>query len=280
MRRLLLLVLVCALCVPALADAGSKPRKRTAAGTVTSSSSSSVTVTVTGASGDATVTCALADGMTAPGVGARVRIACRTADGGKLVLVSLERLEQKSDTKRSDAPKPPEAMDPTPPVQTQAGEQRDARGTVTTLADGVLTVTRPDGGSLTCSVTPAQLASLRLAFQLGSRMLVFCRIDGTRLLFVSAARLEEPAPTTPAPATPPPTTPAPATRDARGVVAALSADAVTVRPDAGGDSLRCRITRAADSTAATAKLSLGAHVLVVCRRDGSDYVLSGATPLG
>jgi hypothetical protein len=277
MRRLLLLVLVCALCVPALADAASKPRKRTAAGTVTSSSTSSVTV----ASGDATITCALADGTRPPSVGTRVRIACRTADGGKLVVVALERLEQKSDAKRGDAPKPPEAMDPTPPVQTQAGEQRDARGKVTTLGDGVLTVTRADGSSLTCTLTVQQLASLRATFTLGSRILVFCRIDGTRLLFVSAAQLVEQAPpATQPPATTPPASEPPATRDARGLVAALSADAVLVRPDAGGESLRCRITRAADSTAAATKLSLGAHVLVVCRRDGGDYVLSAVTPLG
>ena len=69
-------------------------------------------------------------------------------------------------------------------------------------------------------------------------------------------------------------------RDARGIVTALSSDSVTVRPDAGGDSLRCRITPAADSTSAAAKLSLGAHVGIVCRRDGDGYVLSGTTPVG
>jgi hypothetical protein len=43
--------------------------------------------------------------------------------------------------------------------------------------------------------------------------------------------------------------------------------------------VRCRITRAADSTAAAAKLSVGAHVGIVCRRDGDGYVLFGATPI-
>jgi hypothetical protein len=87
-----------------------------------------------------------------------------------------------------------------------------------------------------------------------------------------------PPTTTPAP-TPPPTT-APDRRDARGVVTVLSSDGVTVRPDAGGDSLRCRITPATDSAAAASKLSLGAHAGIVCRRDGDGYVLSAATLIG
>jgi hypothetical protein len=51
---------------------------------------------------------------------------------------------------------------------------------------------------------------------------------------------------------------------------------VTVTPDEGGDSLRCRITQASDSASAAAKLSLGAHVGIVCRRDGDSWVLAGS----
>ena len=94
-------------------------------------------------------------------------------------------------------------------------------------------------------------------------------------------RHDPPATTATSPTAPPPPPPPPSSdrRDARGIVTALSSDSVTVRPDAGGDSLRCRITPAADSTAAAAKLSLGAHVGIVCRRDGDGYVLSGTTPV-
>ena len=51
-----------------------------------------------------------------------------------------------------------------------------------------------------------------------------------------------------------------------------------MRPDKGGDVLTCAITPAPDSAAAAAKLTLNGHFGVVCRLDGTHWVLSGATP--
>jgi outer membrane biosynthesis protein TonB len=218
MRRPFVLLLFVALCVPALAVAASKPRKRSLVGAVAVVSSFSVTVK----SGDAALTCALADGQHAPEIGSRVRIACRVTDGGKLVVAAVEKLAAKP-----EPPKPTETVDPTPPVQTEPTRTEPTR----------TEPTKPE---------PPK---------------------------TEPPKAEPPKPQPPAPPVPP------ATRDARGVVTTLSSDAVTVRPDAGGDSLRCRITPAPDSTAAAAKLSPGAHVVIVCRRDGDSYVLSGASPV-
>ena len=82
-------------------------------------------------------------------------------------------------------------------------------------------------------------------------------------------------------ATPPPPSPPPLPphRDGRGVVSALSSTGVTLALDGGGAPLSCAITPAPDSSAAAAKLVVGAHVGIVCRLDGTHYVLSGATPI-
>jgi hypothetical protein len=184
----------------------------------------------------------------------------------------------------------PSALSAEPRTQTISG-------TVSANAGSWITVSSSDR-SLTCIVlgTKAQAAIAR--WGVGAKAAMACRQDGDRLLLSRLTRLgakegsgsnDGPATTTtttttttPPATTPAPTPPAPANperREARGVVTALSGDGVTVKPDAGGDAIRCRITRATDSTAAAAKLSLGAHVGIVCRRDGDGYVLSGATPI-
>jgi hypothetical protein len=67
-------------------------------------------------------------------------------------------------------------------------------------------------------------------------------------------------------------------RDAIGIVFYLTSTGVAVRPDKGGEVLTCAITTAPDSAAAAAKLTLNGHFGVVCRLDGTHWVLSGATP--
>ena len=84
--------------------------------------------------------------------------------------------------------------------------------------------------------------------------------------------------TTTTPAAPPPPPPTAQTRSAIGVVFFLSSTGVAVRPDKGGDVLTCAITPAPDSVATAAKLTLNGHFGVVCRLDGTHWVLSGATP--
>jgi hypothetical protein len=78
---------------------------------------------------------------------------------------------------------------------------------------------------------------------------------------------------------PPPPPPTQQHRDAIGIVFYLTATGVAVRPDKGGDVLTCAITPAPDSQSAAAKLTLNGHFGVVCRLDGTHWVLSGATPV-
>jgi hypothetical protein len=68
-------------------------------------------------------------------------------------------------------------------------------------------------------------------------------------------------------------------RDAVGIVFYLSSTGIAVRPDAGGEVLTCAVTTAPDSAAALAKLTLNGHFGIVCRLDGTHWVLSGATPV-
>jgi hypothetical protein len=84
--------------------------------------------------------------------------------------------------------------------------------------------------------------------------------------------------TTKAPPPPPPPTTTPQRREAIGIVFFHSSTGVAVRPDKGGEVLTCAITTAPDSAAAAAKLTLNGHFGVVCRLDGTHWVLSGATP--
>jgi hypothetical protein len=166
-----------------------------------------------------------------------------------------------------------------------APQAQTISGTVSANSGSSITVSSA-GRSLTCAVLGAQAQTAIARWGVGAKAAMACRQDGDRLLLSRLTRLdskERPAttPTTttqPSP-TPPPAPTSPDKRYALGVVVALSSDGVSVKPDASGDSVRCRITRAADSTAAAAKLSLGAHVGIVCRRDGDGYVLFGATPI-
>jgi hypothetical protein len=66
-------------------------------------------------------------------------------------------------------------------------------------------------------------------------------------------------------------------REAIGVIIALESSGVGIKPDNGGEAFTCRITTAPDSQQAAAKLKLGAHAGIVCRLDGSSWVLAGAT---
>jgi hypothetical protein len=286
----LLLALTLALCVPALALADGSPHPRTLVGTLAANPSGSVTVNSTTASLTCAVPGNVIESVAKLQIGLRVKIACRPTSGA-LTLVSLARVASRAkgdgapgsgDAKDPGASAPPatttttEPTHPTEPTE-PSGEHRDARGKVTALGSGSITVTRGNGSSVTCSLTDGQLHSISQLFHVGSSIYIVCTADGA-LLSAAPGDSSTPAPPTqtePTTATPAPAPPA--QRDVHGVVTHLSSDGVAVLPDAGGDALTCAITQASDSAAAAAKLSLGAHVAIVCGLDGSHYVLSGAT---
>ena len=277
MRPLLLIVVALAL-VPA---ASAETHGQTISGTISANSGASLTIS----KGDHSLTCSVAGAKAQAaianwGVGVRAAMACKqTGDG--LLLARLTRLGTRdghgdtttgTETRRTTTEPHGTTTEPTRTEPT--GTRRDARGKVSALGGGTVTVSRPDGSALTCSITDGQFRSLQEGAPVGAYVLVVCGGTGDHPALISVQRIDTPTTTPPAP-TPPPTT-APDHRTAIGVVTTLSGDAVTVKPDAG-DALRCRITGAADSVAAAAKLTLGAHVGIVCRRDGDGYVLSGAT---
>ena len=279
MRPVLLIVLALAL-VPA---ASAEPKLQTITGLVSANSGASLTVT----SGDRSLTCAVHGAKAQAalarwGVGARAAMACKQT-GDRLTLTRLSRLGTKegndnhgtTTTRTTTEPTHTTTTEPTHTTTESTAPRRDARGKVTALGGGTVTVSRPDGSALTCSITDGQLGSLQAGAPVGSYVLIVCGGTGDHPSLISVQRIEPPATTTAPAPTPPPTT-SPERRQAIGVVTTLSSDAVTVKPDTG-DALRCRITTAADSVAAAAKLSLGTHVGIVCRRDGDSYVLSGAT---
>jgi hypothetical protein len=281
--RPLLTILLALVLVPAALSGG--PRAQTISGTISANSGASITVT----SGDRSLTCLIRGdkaqtALARWGVGVKAAMACKR-DGDRLLLTRLARLGSKEGTPKT-APPPTgttthqdgtttrehdTTASPTtaPPTETR----RDAHGKVSALGAASITVTRDAGTSLTCTVTDAQ--AREKGAPLGTPVVIVCAGDGDRPALLSLQLLE--TSTQPSTPTPPPTTTSPERRETRGIVTTLSSDGVTVRPDAGGDSLRCRITPAADSTSAAAKLSAGAHVGIVCRRDGDGYVLSGAT---
>jgi len=276
MRQLLVLVLALAL-VPAALSAD--PHAQTISGVLTANTGSSLTISASSRSLTCLVKGAKAQAAIARwGTGVQAAMTCKDA-GNKLVLTRLTRKDSQ-DTKRSGgdttsttttAP----AATTTVPVHTNV----DARGKVTVLVAGAITVLRTDGSSLVCSITDGQLSSIREGAPVGSYVLMVCGGTGDHPALISLQRIDTTAPPTTTTHTTT-TTPTPTTSDTRqaiGIVTALSStDGVTVKPDSG-DALRCRITAAADSRAAAAKLSLGARVGIVCRRDGDSYVLSGAT---
>ena len=302
--RLLFPILLALVLVPTALAAG--PREQKIAGTISANSGSSLTIN----SGDRSLTC-LVRGDKAQtalarwGVGVKAAMACKR-DGDRLLLTRLARLGSKDGTSSTSTTTgdttgttgttgttthetPHETPTTTAPPQTR----RDARGRVSALGGGTITVTRDDGTSLTCTVTDGQAHSLAEGAPVGTAVLLVCSGDGDHPALLNLQRLDSstppPPPTAPQPTTTttppssaPPTpgpSPSPSTdrRYAKGLVTALSSDSVTVKPDDGTDSLRCRITPASDSASAAAKLSLGAHVGIVCRPDGSTLVLAGST---
>lgn len=76
-----------------------------------------------------------------------------------------------------------------------------------------------------------------------------------------------------------PTAPTQQRREAIGTVLVLHSDGVALKPNNGGEVFTCAITQASDSQQAAAKLTLGARAGIVCRLDGTRYVLAGATPI-
>jgi hypothetical protein len=280
--RLLLVCFLAVLLVPAALSA--EPRVQHISGTVSANSGASLTVT----SGDRSLTCRVRgdkaqSALARWGVGVKAAMACKR-DGDRLVLTRLTRLDSK-DAKTTPPTTTGETRTTQPPTTTPpAAPRRDARGKVSALGTGSITVTRDNGTSLTCSVTDGQARSIAEGAPVGTAVLIVCAGDGDRPALLNLERLETstPPPTTttrPTTTTAPPPTSSTDRRYAKGIVTALSSDGVTVKPDEGGDSLRCRITPAADSASAAAKLTLGAHVGIVCRRDGDGYVLAGTTPI-
>jgi hypothetical protein len=160
----------------------------------------------------------------------------------------------------------PAALAVDPRVQTISG-------VVTANSGSSLTVSTT-GHSLTCLVSGPKAQVAIAHWGTGARATMECKQVGTALLLARLSRNDTKDPKVGGGDT---TTPATtATQQAIGVVTALSSDAVTVTA-ASGDALRCRITQAADSSAAARKLTLGAHAGIVCRADGGSFVLSGAT---
>ncbi len=189
---------------------------QTISGTISANSGSSITVS----SGERSVTCFVPGNGAAAirkwGLGARVGMACKRADG-RLVLIQLKRLGVTEPQRPTTVPTKTEPTK-TEPTRTEP------------------TKTEPT------------------------------RTEPTKT---------EPTRTEPAPVTQPQER-----REARGVVTALAPNyGVAVQPDGAGELLKCAITPAPDSQQAAAKLTLGAHVGIVCRLDGGRYVLAGATPL-
>jgi hypothetical protein len=297
--RLLFPILLALVLVPTALAAG--PREQTIAGTISANSGSSLTIN----SGDRSLTC-LVRGDKAQtalarwGVGVKAAMACKR-NGDRLLLTRLARLGSKDgtsststttgDTTSTTGTTTHETPTTTAPPQTR----RDARGRVSALGGGTITVTRDDGTSLTCTVTDGQAHSIAEGAPVGTAVLLVCSGDGDHPALLNLQRLDSSTPPPPPPTTaphptatttappspaPPPTSPSTDRRYAKGLVTALSSDSVTVKPDDGTDSLRCRITPASDSASAAVKLSLGAHVGIVCRPDGSTLVLAGSTLVG
>jgi hypothetical protein len=297
--RLLFPILLALVLVPTALAAG--PREQKIAGTISANSGSSLTIN----SGDRSLTC-LVRGDKAQtalarwGVGVKAAMACKR-DGDRLLLTRLARLGSKDGTSSTSTSTTGDTTGTTthetPTTTAPPQTRRDARGRVSALGAGTITVTRDDGTSLTCTVTDGQAHSIADGAPVGTAVLLVCSGDGDHPALLNLQRLDSSTPppplttaphptTTTAPPSAAPPTPAPPTspstdrRYAKGLVTALSSDSVTVKPDDGTDSLRCRITPASDSASAAVKLSLGAHVGIVCRPDGSTLVLAGSTLVG
>jgi hypothetical protein len=153
--------------------------------------------------------------------------------------------------------------------------------------------------SLTCAVTYGKGQAAILSWGTGVRVAMACRYDKDRLVLSRLSRLDSKDPQRPTAETHPTTTTEthpttethamtttatethPTTvqqrREAVGVIIALEPGGLGIRPDNGSEAFTCRITPAADSQQAAAKLHVGSHAGIVCRLDGTSWVLSGAT---
>jgi hypothetical protein len=187
-------------------------------------------------------------------------------------------------------------------------------GTIAVNTGSSLTVASADR-SLTCAVTYVKGQAAILRWGTGARVAMACRFEKGQLVVIRLSRLGSTEPQRPTTETHPATTtethpvtttetrpttethpttttttethpttttePRPTTvpqrREAIGVIIALEPGGVGIKPDNGGEAFTCRITPAADSQQAAAKLHVGAHAGIVCRLDGTSWVLSGAT---
>lgn len=153
--------------------------------------------------------------------------------------------------------------------------------------------------SLTCAVTYGKGQAAILKWGTGVRVAMACKYEKDQLVLSRLSRLDSQDPQRPTTETHPttttethPTTETHATtttttethpttvqqrREAVGVIIALEPGGLGIKPDNGHEAFTCRITAAPDSQQAAAKLHVGAHAGIVCRLDGTSWVLSGAT---
>jgi hypothetical protein len=151
--------------------------------------------------------------------------------------------------------------------------------------------------SLTCAVTYGKGQAAILKWGTGVRVAMACKYEHGQLVVSRLSRLgrtepEHPATTSTETHTTTTTethatttttttethpTTVPQRREAIGIVIALEPGGLGIKPDNGGEAFTCRITPALDSQQAAAKLHVGSHAGIVCRLDGSSWVLSGAT---
>jgi hypothetical protein len=154
--------------------------------------------------------------------------------------------------------------------------------------------------SLTCAVTYAKGQAAILKWGTGVRVAMACKYERGQLVVSRLSRLGSTEPEHPTPTTTTEThsttttttethatttttttethpTTVPQRREAIGVIIGLEPGGIGIKPDNGGEAFTCRITPAPDSQQAAAKLHLGSHAGIVCRLDGTSWVLSGAT---
>lgn len=164
-------------------------------------------------------------------------------------------------------------------------------GTISVNSGSSLTVVAANR-SLTCAVTYGKGQAAILKWGTGVRVAMACSYEQGRFVVTRLTRLgstEPQRPTTttttsteprPTPTTTTTTETQPTTqprREAVGVIIALVSGGVGIKPDNGSEPFTCRITTASDSQQAAAKLTLGAHAGIVCRLDGTSWVLAGVT---
>jgi hypothetical protein len=166
-------------------------------------------------------------------------------------------------------------------------------GTLSANTGSSLTVSSNDR-SLTCAVLGAKGQAAILRWGTGVRASMECRRQGDRLVLTRLTRLgskerggppsgtttaTEPTTTRTEPTTTTKPTPPPPVLTVGGTVVTLTGDGVSLKPDRGGELVKCAITPASDSQKARASLAVGAHVGIACRQDGGRYVLAAAMPI-